>query len=107
MHYAAARARAMASRGRTVAFARSNVAPAPPTTASVLAFLRAYQAGELQGGLQQGDARLETGTLAAPFAPPAKGDRVTIDGRAWTVLGAAPVSEGATLIGYSLTIRGG
>lgn len=102
-----ARSRMIAKRGRVVTLVRRNPAPTPATRNDVLGFLRGYAATELVGGLQQGDASLETCVLPAPFTPPVKGDLVVLDGRTWAVLGAATVSEGAAVIGFTMTIRGG
>lgn len=105
--FAASRQRHIGRHGRTWTLTRAAVSPAPAARAEVQAFFRGYKAGELLGGLQQGDGQLETSVLPAPFTPPQKGDRALVDGRTWTVQGAVPVSEGPGLIGYVLTLRGG
>jgi hypothetical protein len=99
------RRRMIRSRGRSLTITRG--AASAGVNAAFQGFARAYSAGELSGGFQQGDMRLETLELPEPFSPPLKGDRVTIDGRTWTVMGTAPVYEGSTLIGYSVSLKGG
>lgn len=89
------------SRGRPFTIKRGT------DTATFTGFVRSFTVGELAGGFQQGDQRLETLVLPAPFTPPAKGDGVLIDGRRWTVMGVAAIYEGPTLIGYSISLRGG
>ena len=80
-------------------------------TVTLLGFARAFSPGELTGGVQQGDLRIETLadeiTGAAWPAPPRNPDRVTMDNRTWTVQGAWPVYEGAELIGWTIWARGG
>lgn len=100
MGYGTSRASMLARMGRDVVLSRG------AASATVRAFAAPAKPGELDGGLQTGDMRLETGPLPAPFAPPIRGDRVQVDGRSWSVIGAAPIFEGAALIGYSVRMRG-
>ncbi len=101
MSLVASRARMIASRGRAVELARAGA------EATVTAFLHAVRPEQIAGGLQAGDALLETAALPAPFAPPVKGDTVRADGRRWSVMGATPLHAGAVLAGYTLHLRGG
>lgn len=101
MSLAASRARLVASRGRQVVLARGGV------EAPLTAFLHALRPEQIVGGLQAGDALLETAALPAPFAPPVKGDTVRADGRRWSVMGATPLHDGETLAGWTLHLRGG
>lgn len=104
--FAAARRRLLARRGRPMTLTRLN---GPAVT--VLGHARDYRPEELVGGIQQGDLRVEIGAdevAAAGWpAPPRKMDRLTVDGRTYTVQGASAVQDGATLAGWSLWVRGG
>lgn len=103
---ASARGRMLAARGRPMVLSRVN---GPSVT--VVGFARQYQPQELVGAVVQGDQRVEIGAAeiaAAGWpAPPARPDRLVIDGRSATVQGAVAVHEGAAVIGYSLWVRGG
>jgi len=99
-----ARARLLAMKGRPVTLRRGDVAV--PLTA----LLTRYAPDALVGNLRQGDARCEI--LAAPLADagfdgaPRNPDEIRTANNSWTVQHAAPIYEGADLIGYSLTLRG-
>ena len=106
--FESARRAALRARGRPMTLRRQATPTSPIVT--VTGFLRAYQPGELQAGVQQGDVRIEIGadeiTAALWPAPPRNPDRLTVDGRTYTVLGAQPIHEGSRLIGYSIWGRG-
>jgi len=78
---------------------------------ALVGYLRRYGPDALVGALRQGDASVEI--MAAPLtaagfeAPPREPDELRTQGNSWTVLFAAPIYEGADLIGYTLTVRGG
>jgi hypothetical protein len=104
---AQARRRQIAGKGRPMALRRIGEPDLP-----LIGFLRDYQPQELLGGVQQGDVRVEI--LAEEIAaagwttPPAKPDRLVVDGRSYAIQAAArPVHEGADLIGWSIWARGG
>ena len=101
MSLAASRARLVAQRGRAVSLTRAG------QDLGTLGFLHALRPDPIVGGLQAGDARLETAALPAPFAPPVKGDTVRVDGRRWSVMAATPLHDGAALCGWTLHLRGG
>lgn len=97
------------ARGRLMVL-RRQASPTAPAVA-VLGYSRAFQPGELQAGVQQGDVRIEILAdeiaEAAWPAPPRNPDRVTVDGRTYTVQGATAIYDLAELIGWSLWCRGG
>lgn len=111
--YMDGRRRLLASRGRGFTLRRQTVT-APPAYVSVTltGFLRAYRPDQIAGALQQGDWAMEIGNdeiAAAEWpGPPRAGDEV-LDGSAaaYAVIGAAPIYEAETLIGHTLTLRGG
>ena len=88
---------------------RRQATPTSPVV-QVLGYPRAYQPGELTAGVQQGDVRVEIlhDEIAAATwpAPPRNPDRLTLDARTYTVLGAFPLYEGSVLIGWQLWCRG-
>ena len=100
-----ARRRLLARKGRPMTLMRLN-----GPSVSLIGFARDYRPDELVGGLAQGDVRVEIGAdeIAASSwpAPPKKLDRITIDGRTYTVQGASAVYDGPTLAGYSIWARG-
>lgn len=103
-----ARRALLRERGRPMVL-RRQATPTSPTV-TLLAYPRAYQPGELAAGVQQGDVRIETlhDEIAAagwPF-PPRNPDRVTMDGRTYTVQGAFPLYEAGACIGWQLWCRG-
>lgn len=104
-----ARRALLRERGRPMTLRRQG-SPASPVV-SVLGYSRAYQPGELQAGVQQGDVRIEIladEILAAAWpAPPRQPDRLTFDGRTFTVQGSTAIYDAAECIGYSLWCRGG
>jgi hypothetical protein len=98
----------MRMRGRPMVL-RRQATPVSPTI-TVTGYARNYRPGELTAGVQQGDVRAEIlndeiAQLGWP-APPRNPDRLTFDGRTYTIIGAAPVHEGTTIIGWSLWARG-
>lgn len=107
--FGASRRRLITARGRTMVLRRTATPPVPAV--SFLAVERAFAPGELTGGIQQGDSRLEIladELLAAGFPlPPKNPDRVTVDGRTYTIMGARGLYDSGALIGYSLWARGG
>lgn len=88
---------------------RRQATPTSPTV-TVSGYPRAYSPGELLGGVQQGDVRIEilNDEIAAASwpAPPRNPDRVVMDSRTYTVIGAFPIFEGTAVIGWSLWVRG-
>lgn len=105
-----ARRRLLAQRGRTMTLTRLVMGGAP-LVVTLTGFARDYRPEELLAGIMQGDVRIEIGAdeiAAASWpAPPRRTDRVTMDGRTYTVQGASAVYDGATLAGYSIWARGG
>lgn len=101
-----ARRRQLARKGRQMTLARLN-----GPSVSLIGYARDYRPEELVGGIAQGDVRVEIGAdeiAAASWpAPPRKTDRVTVDGRTYTIQGASAVYDGPTLAGYSIWARGG
>jgi hypothetical protein len=95
-------------RGRSMSLRRAATPAA--IAVQVLGYPRAYNPGELLAGVQQGDVRVEITNdeiaAAAWPAPPRNPDRLTMDARTYTVLGAFPVYEGSALIGWQLWCRG-
>ena len=73
-------------------------------------FARSYNPEELVGGVMQGDQQVATLNdeiaAAAWPGPPARGDRLVIDGHATVLQGAMALFEGARLIGWNLWTRG-
>lgn len=98
----------LAARGRPMLLRRQ--AGVVISTVTAIAFARAFNPGEIAGGVQQGDVRIETladeMAAAAWPVPPKNPDRITMDGRTYTVIGATGVYEGPQLIGYSIWARG-
>jgi len=101
-----ARRREMERSGRPATLSRLN---GPSVT--LQAFPREFKANELVNGVMVGDLLVHTldDEIAAASwpAPPAKMDRMTIDGRTHIVQAAWPVHEGSTRIGWRLWTRGG
>jgi hypothetical protein len=95
-------------RGRPMVL-RRQATPVSPTIA-VFGYARAYNPGELSAGIQQGDVRVEIlneEIVATSWpAPPRNPDRLTFDGRTYTIMGAFPLHDGTTVAGWSLWIRG-
>jgi hypothetical protein len=105
--HADARRALLRDRGRAMVLRRQAT---PAVTVTVQGYPRAYSPGELQAGVQQGDVRIEilNDEIAAASwpGPPRNPDRILMDGRTYTVLGAFPMYEGETLFAYSLWTRG-
>jgi hypothetical protein len=106
--YADARRALLRDRGRSMVL-RRQASPAA-LTVTVQGYPRAYSPGELQAGAQQGDLQIEilNDEIAAASwpAPPRNPDRILMDSRTYTVLGAFPLKEGETLFGWRLWARG-
>jgi hypothetical protein len=106
-HLLEARRRMIQQRGRMMLLRREGSAP---LSVDLLGFPRAYQPGELTGGVQQGDERVEilNDELAKAGwpSPPRRPDRLEKDGGVGTLQGARPIYDGALLIGWSLWVRG-
>ncbi len=85
---------------------------APPvfTEVTCVAFVRGYRPDELVGEIQQGDreVRISNDEIAAASwpGPPRKGDRVTIDGKVWTVQAVDPRKVRETVAMHVITVRG-
>jgi hypothetical protein len=98
----------LAARGRPMSLRRAATPAALVVTVS--GYPRAYNPGELTAGVQQGDVRVEIlndEVAAAGWpAPPRNPDRLVMDARTYTVMGAFPIYEGAAVIGWSLWVRG-
>lgn len=108
-HLLDARRRNLAARGRSMTLRR--ISTGAPVTVTVVGTLRLFSPQDLTGAVKQGDARIEIGQdeIAAaswPY-PPRSPDQVLVDGQTHTVQGATPVCEGATIIGWTLHVRGG
>lgn len=74
------------------------------TDTTFVAFVHAYQPKEIVEGLKQGDQHVEMLADVTPVA----GDKLLIDGKPFNIIGGLGVLyDGATLLGYSLTVRGG
>lgn len=98
--FLSSRQRMIARKGRSVTL-RHGAATFTDTT--VTAFVHAYQPREIVDGLKQGDQHVETLADITPVA----GDKLLIDGKPFNIIGApAVIYDGATLLGYSLTVRG-
>lgn len=104
------RRRLIARRGRSAVLRRQGaVTPPTYTSVTVMAVLTAWRPGATDSGAAPDDRRVEILadeiTAAGWPAPPRDGDSlVTAEGE-HAVTGAAPVYDGGTLIGYSLTVR--
>lgn len=62
------------------------------------------------GDVKQGDGKvnlLNDEIAAANWPSPRKTDQLVIDGKSWAVMGAVPVYDAASIIGWSLWVRGG
>ena len=104
-----ARRRTLARMGRTITLQRPNDNPAPVPLA-VIGFPVAYRPDAVKPPISQGDCQLATlndEIAAAGWPTPGQGTYAVIDGVTWSVLGASPVYEGSTCIGWNLWIRGG
>jgi hypothetical protein len=103
------RRRALRKKGRTFTLSRPNDA-SPPAPLIVLGYLALFRPNQVQPPVTQGDAQLEIlndEILAAGWPQPGNGTYATIDGVAWSVLGANPHYDGPALIGWGLWVRGG
>jgi hypothetical protein len=77
------------------------------TSVTVMGLASAYRPQDLVGLVQQGDLKVIIGPdLGAISAPIKKPDQVLIDGRPYTIQGAAPRHVGAAIDGYELWVRG-
>jgi hypothetical protein len=107
-----ARRRLILSKGRPMTLRRPNpgAAPAEPDV-TLTGCLYPYAPEKIAGPLRQGDAQVQIlhDEIAAVgwTDNPGTGDWLVIDGLTWLVQGEGPVYEGPTLIGHSLTVRGG
>jgi hypothetical protein len=102
------RRRLLAQRGRPMVLRRPGT---PYIDVTVQGFKAAFSPEQITGGVQQGDCRVQILadeiTAAAWPGPPKNKDSVVVDGRTWSVQGATPLYDGATLLGFSLWVRGG
>lgn len=74
------------------------------TDTAFRAFVHAYHPREIVEGLKQGDQHVETLADITPVA----GDKILIGGKPFNIIGTpAVIYDGDTLLGYSLTVRGG
>jgi len=98
----------LATRARPMSLRRAATPAALVVT--VAGYPRAYNPGELMAGVQQGDVRVEIlndEIVAAAWpGPPRNPDRLVMDARTYTIMGAFPVYEGAACIGFTLWCRG-
>ncbi len=108
------RRRQIKRRGVLVRLRRQNPGPAPFTYAEVpfLVVLSAFKPDQLTGGVQQGDANLQTlddeiRAARWPGPPRIKDTIVFPDGKTWAILGAMVVRDGPAVIGHWLWVRGG
>lgn len=103
----AARRRQLAAKGRPMVLSRLT----PALSVTLQGKDNAFAPDQLQGGVQQGDLQVEIllDELQAASWPdrPRSPDKLTIDGRTYTVRDATLVSEGPTPIGWTLWVRGG
>lgn len=105
----ARRRRQIQAKGRPMTLRR--ISAGSPVTVTVRGTLRLFDPQDLTGAVKQGTARIEIGQdeIAAagwPY-PPRSPDQVLADGVSYTIEGAAPVCEGATIIGWTLFVGGG
>lgn len=106
------RRRLIARHGRPMTIRRqTGVNPVVFSAVEVAAAVTAFRPEQLIGGVQQGDMRAEIlndeiADAAWPGPPRAK-DSLLVDGKAWQIVGATPVFDGALCIGHALWIRGG
>lgn len=82
------------------------------TDVTVQGYLSMYRPDQIGiGSIALGDGTVqilndEIATAGWP-GPIRARDQMIIDGRIWTILGAAQVCEGSTVIGYTISVRGG
>lgn len=110
MHLATRR-RQIAAKGRPVTLRRQTVTRPPAySDVTVRAFFYAYTPDKVTDALREGDRRVEilNDEIAAAGwpGPPKATDTVLADGQTLSVLGATPLYDGATLLGYRLMVRG-
>lgn len=111
MSAAAKIAKALAKNGRAMTLAR--LVGTGPSTISVTVYgvAQAFSPEQLQADLLQGDQRvtLSNAEIAAAAwpGPPARGDRIEIDGRSWNVRGCETKYLGAVPLAHVLHVRGG
>lgn len=100
-------ARQLRAKGRPMVLHRRIGKTDAFTAATVQGFASAYKPQELVGLVQQGDLKVVIGPdLGEIAAPPKKPDQILIDGRAYTIQGAAARYVGAAIDGYELWVRG-
>lgn len=99
----------LAAAGRTMTLRR--ISSGAPVTVSVVGALRMFNPDDLTGAVKQATAQIKIGhdeIVAASWPhPPRSPDQVLADGVSYTIEGAAPVCEGATIIGWTLFVGGG
>lgn len=94
------RQRMIARKGRNIILRRGGLTF---TDTSFRAFVHAFSGREIIEELQQGDQHVETLADVTPIV----GDKLLIGGKVFNVLGVGVHYDGDTLLGYSLTVRGG
>lgn len=107
MSLAATTARMLARNGRPMTLRRRVGVTAAFTDATVQGFMVAFNPTEVAGLVQQGDARVTIGPDAGDLTAPRENDVLSIDGKAWRVMGAQALYVGVTLAGWRLWARGG
>lgn len=106
-----ARRRNLRAKGRPVTLRRQTVVrPAAYSDVTVLALLHAYVPNAVTKDLHEGDrvAEILNDEIAAAGwpGPPKHGDTVLADGITLSVLGATPLYDGTTLLGFRVVVRG-
>lgn len=109
--FAASRRRAIQSKGRQMTLRRL-LTPSSVQDVTVQGYLAMYRPEQVGiGSIIQGDGTVQilNDEIAAVGWPgPVRArDQMIIDGRIWTVMGAAQVCEGEAVIGYTISVRGG
>jgi hypothetical protein len=105
--FQASRRRIIGAKGRPMTLRRSG-----HTDLSVLGTLTSYSPETIQvgGDVKQGDGKVNllNDEIAAAGQPaPRAKDQLVIDGKTWAVMGSFPVYDAASVIGWTLWVRGG
>lgn len=108
----ATRRRMLARYGRPMILQRHNPpSGAAPADLTLQGFMYPFAAEKIAAPIRQGDANaaiLNDEIAAAGWpGPPGNGDWLVVDGVSYQIVGADPLYDGATLIGFNMWIRGG